>query len=269
VLSAFGEPLLIRTGYYTGYGSAHHQNWVRQTKAHNGVTVGGVGQWVGNPAAGGRIIGFRRSRDFAYVSGDASRAYGDRLSRCHRHVLFVDHRYFLILDDLASPVETTFEFHLHSVEKMTVREKEKQVGVSCGGARLDVEVLSELDMRFYLGDVFDPPNDDPQDLALPTEWHLRAATVPVVKAVRVAMLLIPRRESSPETFQVTRCAGDGWFGARVASADHVDEFLIATGDAPLPYQGQQLESFALWARDARVKWSGAARRAGRPGEEKR
>ena len=279
VLSAFGEPLLIRTGYYTGYGSPHHQNWVRQTKAHNGVTVGGVGQWAGNPDAVGRIIAFRRKRDFACATGDASRAYGDRLSRFHRHVLFVDHRYFLILDDLQSPVETTFEFHLHSIEKMTVQEKQKRIGVSRGGARLDVEVLSELDMRFYLSDLFDPPSDDPRRRGLeassaapdpfPPQWHVRAATVPVRKAVRVAMLLIPNRESSPETFEVARCSGDGWFGARVACAGHLDEFLIATGDAPVEYQGQRFESSAIWARDARVKWAGAAKCGYSSGEEKR
>jgi hypothetical protein len=224
------------------------------------VTVGGVGQWVGNHDAVGRIAAFRRKKDFAYASGDASRAYGDRLSCFHRHVLFVDHRYFLILDDLGSPVETTFEFHLHSIEKMTVEEKQKRIRVAHGGARLDVEVLCELDMRFYLSDVFDPPNDDPRDLELPVEWHVQAATVPVVKAVRVAMLLIPSRESSPETFEVQRRSGDGWFGAHVACPGHVDEFLIATGDAPVEYHGEHFESSALWVRDAQVKWTVARKR---------
>ncbi len=44
-LEAYGEALAILTGYYTSYGSPHHVNWTRQTKAKNGITIdGGIGQ---------------------------------------------------------------------------------------------------------------------------------------------------------------------------------------------------------------------------------
>ncbi|MCK5801537.1 MAG: DUF4962 domain-containing protein, partial [Lentisphaeria bacterium] len=44
VLYAYGEPLLIDSGYYDYYGSPHDKNWTRQTKAHNNVLVNGQGQ---------------------------------------------------------------------------------------------------------------------------------------------------------------------------------------------------------------------------------
>ena len=229
VLSAYGEPLLIRTGYYTGYDNPHHHNWIRQTRAHNGVTASGVGQWVFNPASVGWIAGFKRSRRFAYCCGDASHAYGDRLSRFRRHVLFVGYRYFLIVDDLAAPFETTFEFHLHALEPIRADEAARTARIVRGGAALDVRFVCPKDMRLYEREGFDPPLDDPGVTGLPTQYHLRAATVPPWTLLRSAMLLIPQRVSAPESFQVD-VAGDAR-GLRVVHGAGADEFLVGEGSA--------------------------------------
>ena len=268
-LSAWGKPLLIRTGYYVGYGAPHHQNWIRQTKAHNSVTAGGVGQWVNAMDAVGRIAAFRRGRDFAYACGDASAAYGRRVTRFHRHVLFVDHRYFLVVDDLASPVRQTWEWHLHAIEPMLIDASRKEVRIACEGSLLAVDFVTDWDLRFYRTDEFDVPNDDPERKGFPKQWHFRAATVPVTGEARMGMLLIPNRQSNPETFEVQRLYGDGFLRARVEHAGVVDEFLIATrdpfdraqgrpeqsrtGDAPLIYKGSAFDVLALWARDGEVK----------------
>ena len=271
VLSAYGQPLLIRTGYYTGYGSPHHQNWIRQTKAHNGVTVGGVGQWVNDLAATGRIAAFERKRDYAYACGDASGAYGARLSRFHRHVLFVGNRYFLIVDDLAAPVSTTFEWHLHSVDEMMMDEHRKEVRIAHEGALLEVDFVTDWDLRFRRTDEFDVPHGDPERGAEPKQWHFRASTVPVSREARMGMLLIPNRMSSPDAFDIQRLHGDGFLRARVEHAEGTDEFLIATRDDPIRYKGKDHPVLALWSRDGEVKRTirrpGAPR--GRPGRTRR
>jgi len=253
VLSAWGKPLLVRTGAYTGYGSPHHQNWIRQTKSHNGVTVGGVGQWVNDFDAVGRIAAFKRGRDYAYACGDAGAAYGGRLSRFHRHVLFVDHRYFLVVDDLASPVSTTFEWHLHSIEEMMMDESQKEVRIAHEGARLAVDFVTDWDVRFHRTDEFDEPHRDPERGGGELGWHFRAATVPVTTEARMGMLLIPGRESAPEDFRVQRHCEGGLLRARVEHGGHADEFLIATGDGPLTFEDRERDVLALWARDGEVK----------------
>ncbi|MCG3179234.1 MAG: hypothetical protein BIFFINMI_01567 [Phycisphaerae bacterium] len=249
MLWAFGEPLLIRTGYYTGYSNPHHHNWVRQTKAHNGVTVSGVGQWVRCDNAGGRIAAFARKPDHAIVCGDASGSYGQRVSLFHRHVLFVDYRYFLVVDDLAAPVPTTYEFHLHALEPMAVDHAVRAAQVRHGRATLDVRFLCPLDMRLYASEGFDPPNDDPGFTDLPTQYHLRAATVPPLSAARSAMLLIPNREQSPEPIDVQPLAAESCFGARVARGGVVDELRIAVAGSTIAAAGTDRPAIALWLRD--------------------
>ncbi|MBZ0173062.1 MAG: DUF4962 domain-containing protein, partial [Phycisphaerales bacterium] len=58
VLSAFNEPLLIRTGYRDSYGSDHHKDWMWQTESVNSVLVNGKGQTPHSPKAVGRITEF-------------------------------------------------------------------------------------------------------------------------------------------------------------------------------------------------------------------
>jgi len=237
VLSAFGEPLLIRTGYYTGYSSSHHHNWVRQTKAHNGVTVSGAGQWVRNPDSVGRIAAFKRARRFAYCCGDAGSAYGARLDRFDRHVLFVDYRYFVIVDDLASAVETTFEFHLHAVEPFEVDSDARTARARRKGVSLDVRFVCPVDLRLYERSGFDPANDDPGFPDLPEQFHVRAATVPPRTRLRAAMVLIPQEESKAEPFTVELAPGER--GMRVQHSNGADEFVL----------GADGEGAFRWARD--------------------
>lgn len=254
VLSAFGQPLAIRTGYYTGYSSAHHHNWVRQTKAHNGVTASGAGQWVRNYNAVGRIAGFKRSRDFAWACGDASAAYGGRLTLFHRHVLFVGYRWFLVLDDLAADVETTYEFHLHALDAIAADEAARHARISRGGVVLDAHYPTPTDMRFYTSEGFDPPNDDPGYLDVPTQYHLRVATVPPLRRLRTAMVLVPNRIDGGDQVSVESIApaGDVW-GFRVSVGGQSDEIRVASREPSIDAAGATHDAIALWLRDDKVK----------------
>lgn len=253
VLSAFGEPLLIRTGYYTGYGSAHHIGWVRQTKAHNGLTVGGVGQWPYQPTANGRIADFRAAEDHAYACGDASGAYGDRLSTFRRHVLFVDYRYFLIIDDLAAPVPSPWDLHLHSAERMGLDVSARRAEIARGRARCDVHFLARQDVRFRLTDQFDPPNDDPGFPDLPNQWHLRMTTVDISTRTRLAMLLLPRLGDERPAGVASAELADG-FGARVRLADGTEDvLLIGQPGKSIVHCGVEYGGLAVWLRDGQQR----------------
>jgi hypothetical protein len=103
VLEAFGEPLAISSGYYQEYGSPHHSQWVWQTHAHNAVLVDGTGPGCSSARSRGRIVSHLETGRWAYALGDAVEAYGGKLRRCYRHVLFVRPDYFVIVDDLEWP----------------------------------------------------------------------------------------------------------------------------------------------------------------------
>jgi len=47
VLFAFGQPLIINSGYYVAYGSKMHLNWRKQTKSANTILIDGIGQHAG------------------------------------------------------------------------------------------------------------------------------------------------------------------------------------------------------------------------------
>jgi hypothetical protein len=44
ILHVAGQIMAMPSGYYDGYGSNHHANWVWHTKSHNCVTLSGAGQ---------------------------------------------------------------------------------------------------------------------------------------------------------------------------------------------------------------------------------
>ena len=120
VLEAFGEPLAIASGYYPRYGSPHHDQWTRQTKAKCGITVdGGKGQDRGWHAKGA-ITAFVHGEGFDLVSGDATPAYGGRLTRAVREVIHVRPGIFVIRDDLASGEARRYEYWLHALDEMKV-----------------------------------------------------------------------------------------------------------------------------------------------------
>ena len=72
-LNAWGEPLIIDSGYYPWYGSPHHQLWYRQTRAHNTILINGRGQAIQSMSANGRI-------EYAWTEGklQAARAEAAR-----------------------------------------------------------------------------------------------------------------------------------------------------------------------------------------------
>ena len=74
-LNAYGEPLLIDSGYYPWYGSPHHTLWARQTRAHNAVLVNGRGQGNFSMEASGRIESFRHTGKLTLVRAEAGAAY--------------------------------------------------------------------------------------------------------------------------------------------------------------------------------------------------
>lgn len=119
-VTAAGQPLLIDSGNYGWYGSDHWKNWYRQTVAHNSITFdGGKGQVAeGHEAtlkAQGRVTRFEAGTNIDFVEGDATKAYGDSLTKAIRKLWYIrDENSILVVDDLASETPRKFEWNAHT-----------------------------------------------------------------------------------------------------------------------------------------------------------
>lgn len=189
-IEAFGQALAIASGYYPYFNSPHHHQWTRQTRAANSITLeGGQGQTVHSIAGAGRIRTFAGTPQYDYALGDASTAYGKQVRRFYRHVLHVRPGVFVIVDELAAPKPTRFEWRLHTLEKMQISPEKRQVLVRRGQAQMEIAFLSPTPLEFRQTDRFTPPPEN----AAPNQWHLTVANVNKEKEVFFFTVLRPFR----------------------------------------------------------------------------
>ncbi len=204
VLEAYGEALAIATGHYNRYGSPHHDQWTRQTKAKCGITTdGGVGQDRGRLATGS-ITDFVHGAGFDLVRGDATRAYGGRLSKAIREVVHVRPGIFVIRDDLASEKPRRFEYWLHALERMEVEENLATVTIRRPKAALTTRFLSPAQLAFTQTDAFDVPPTWPPGKEFSNQWHLRASAPAASKTGGFLTVLMPSRAGREADLPRTR-----------------------------------------------------------------
>ena len=231
-LHGFGQPLAIPSGYYPWYGSPHHTRWTQQTRAHNSVLVDGRGQASGNRASRGRVDRFVSSERFCYFRGDAAEAYGGRLTRFHRHVLYVRDPaggpgWFVIADDLEAPEPATFQWLLHARSRMKVDSRSQAVTIEEEGAGLVVKFLFPHGLAFEQTDEFDPPPEAARvGREFPPQWHLTASTAVPRPQAGFLVVLEPCRAGKRPRLRCTEVAGEPGGRPAVRVEDGEAEVLI-------------------------------------------
>ncbi len=213
-----GRALAIPSGYYgPAYGMPHHADWTRQTKANNTILVDGEGQVVRSLRARGRIAAFRHQKALTYVAGDAAEAYGGRLTRFLRHVLFLRPGLIVMVDDLEAPRPARYQWLLHALEKMEADETAGVVVSRRGGASLTVRLVAPQGLAFSQTDRFDTPynagNPPEYHEERPNQWHFRAETREPAAATRILALATVR--GPDEDFRVETLEHEGWWGLRL------------------------------------------------------
>ncbi len=198
LLWAYGQRLLVRSGYRDIYGSDHHRNWMWSTRSVNNITVGGRGQLPHSAAARGRIIDFRTTPHIDAVVGEAGEAYRTQgtidpddllLDRFTRTVLFVKPDLIVIYDQLAARQPSSFEYRLHATEQFgaddpaDIRLRVDEVGCRIG-------LLAPGNLRLTQTDQYDP---NPRPRIKLREWHLTAATPDEQKTVEFVAVYRPYR----------------------------------------------------------------------------
>ena len=112
----FGNTMLaVELGsrpYPADYFSAKRYTYYELTTAgHNTVLVGGTGQVQGRQ---GKLIGPLVGTSFEALIGVADGAYERPTTRVRRHVVFVDKRYWVLLDEIEIPAPDTVQLRFHT-----------------------------------------------------------------------------------------------------------------------------------------------------------
>jgi hypothetical protein len=93
------------------FGPKRYTYYELGTAGHNTVLVGGQGQVRGKA---GQLLGPIKGRGFEALVGLADGAYERETTRARRHVVFVDRRYWVLLDEIETPRPESVELRFHS-----------------------------------------------------------------------------------------------------------------------------------------------------------
>jgi len=223
-INAFGEMLVLDSGYYIGYGDTHHYGWTVTTQAHNTILVDGQGQPSRNMDAYGQITAFFTGRRHHYTVGSAATAYGQApVERFLRRVLWVEPNVYLIFDQVDTSVPTHTQWLLHSLEKMDIDPEQRWIKVNKGQAHLSAHLAYPTAGHIGQTSAFAVPVPvapvsgtaaDYRD-----QWHLTAQSPEKSTAHRwLAALFVDK--DTPQTPSVARLAGAGWYGLEWETAQH-------------------------------------------------
>jgi hypothetical protein len=236
LLFAYGERLLIRSGYRDSYGSAHHRGWMWSPRSVNTVTVNGGSRPSHSATDRGRITSFATTPELDLVVGEAGRH--------RRAILFVKPDIFLVHDRIRAKEPSSFEYRLHALERFEVREGAR-VLFRRGEVTGTADFLAPEGLVFTQTDHYDP---NPRPRIKLREWHLTAAAPG--KTTRAEYLVAYRvaRGAEPRPLTIEHRRIDG---GRVVSWTRdglAVTALLPSGDGiPLEAEGLRSEGGILLA----------------------
>jgi len=247
-IEAFGRGLAIATGYYPWYGSPHHHNWTRATRAKNGILVDGEGQVRRSWAAAGRLTGFQLGEPdgYDYVEAEAGKAYGTRLRRFRRKVVHVRPRAegagspaaFVLLDDLAATRPATFQWLLHAhgqfeIDGQVLRARRDP-------AAMTVHLLAPRSLDITQDDAYDPPPETgTKRRSWPKTWHLAAGTKTKAPAGQFLSVIVVHKAGSGATLPaVARANVRGGLGAVLTWPDGATDRVVFRADGRVAAEGR-------------------------------
>ncbi len=249
-INAYGESLIIDSGYYPWYGSPHQQLWSRQTKAHNAILINGRGQSTHSMKASGTIEAFKHNDGLTIVTGECATAYNIPLDNgvielweeyldepipnmrpeahdVRRTVVFnhdKENPWIVVQDYIKAESPAQFDYMLHALEKMKVDSDNKHIQIQKGNAIIDVYLLSSKALDFSQTDKFTVDPDE-SDAGKPNQWHFSASNPEQSEEIHFLALMIPRHEGGTylkvrrleydgtvQGFQIGNQKILGWFG---------------------------------------------------------
>ena len=230
-VTAYGEDLLLDSGYYTPTGDPHRQQWSVRTKAHNTILVDGAGQPWGDPTGYGNISHFEQHDGWVYFVGSAATAYKETpLDRFDRHVAWLrgtDVETYVIIDELAATGGTArrFDWLLHAAKKMDIDAAARRVTVHGDKGEAAITFLEPATLAFAQDDQFTAPAvywRYGKNFPLPNQWHLKATPPAAPQARFVAVVQVSKLGVTKPSFRSIEGGAEvaGW-RVQLQSADHL------------------------------------------------
>ncbi|MCS7024862.1 MAG: DUF4962 domain-containing protein [Bryobacteraceae bacterium] len=237
-LTAYGESLLVNNTYRDLYGSPFHRGWVWSTQAHNAVLVNRQGQKPHTADFGGQIQQFDLREGLDYVVGDASASYETKLLGALRHIVFVKPDVVFVVDELATPQPSTFQFLLHAQVPFTVDSNRQRLSVEREKGGVVVDYWSRKPFQFRQWTGYEPPPDKQYLLSvnrpmIPEQWHVEASTQEASANNLTVTVLRPYRKGSRPDSPLQVSSGD----------KRIDLIVTSAGGAPVRvvFRDQALE----------------------------
>jgi len=164
------------------FSSARYGYYEITTAGHNSVLVGGKGQ---SPNKVGQLRGPIDGSTFVAFTGVADNAYDVATPRARRHVVFVDRRYYVLLDEIAPAAPATVELRFHTYGTVTARPRGGWV-VEQNGAFCDIVPATGTSLA--------------NSIETPSGWIrsvnvLRLTTLQAAAQTLLATVLLPRSQT--------------------------------------------------------------------------
>jgi hypothetical protein len=250
-LYAYGRSLAIEAGYHPAVASPHDGLYTRQTRAHNGILVNGRGQPPMLWEAAGRIEQYKREGIVTLARGQAAEAYNvpqpagllrlwkkyfsepvppmePKVESYERTLAFVASKTRPILvvhDYVRTSAATTFDWLLHTLNRMETNENDGTISVRDGDSRMAVRLIATTPCRYSETDRFPIPPEPPGSTAYiltkdvyANQWHFTAATRTPAREMKFLAVMVPYRASEPPP-QIIAMRETGLAGFRVGGTE--------------------------------------------------
>ena len=212
IIHAFGEALAIDKGYYGYYGDDYHRLICRASRSHNTILVDGEGQGRGIQYAG-RITEFFDGKTAAFVIGDATAAYGGRLTAFLRAVLFIRPNTFVVYDQLEADEPRQFSWQLNAFHQMQLDPGAQSVTIAEGDVRLDARHLLPAGMRYRQSNQREYPLKSRYSEVFPEMWTCWCEPAATSANLRVLTVLEAHKAASGGSIENLRAVEeDGLVG---------------------------------------------------------
>lgn len=249
VINAYRHAMAVSTGIRDWFGSPHYERWTRATRSKNAVLINGQGSPVHDAGATGRIVRFVPGTHIDFVTGDASAAYKGLASRVLRHILFVDRRYFVMLDEIAGDVAAMHQWLLHARVAMQMDDTQGRIDMRFADAGMQVHLLepSAQSLTFRQTDRADPPPEAAAS-SIPKEWHVTVESRTPAKDRQFLAVMQPWRDDAPTAVPRRMAALTGYV---IAFGNDVVMLSDETGGGAASVT-HQLEGRAAFQRPGRL-----------------
>ncbi|NJD02666.1 MAG: hypothetical protein FIA99_08740 [Ruminiclostridium sp.] len=231
----YKEKCLVMDAGCCGYEMPEQNQYYQNSIAHNVALVYGKGQTKRLP---GEIKSHAGVGECAMVCANAAAPYEGMLDRFNRRVLFLDRKYYVILDELESKEASAFEWLLHFDGKL--ENTDKGFLVTQDDARLLAKFIEPEQFLYHLEKGYRPMHEDLSALQTAEEKHACLEEIdylrlkPAVPANRQAFVTVLYPHSSGDTLPVIRSIRNGeCHGVEIDRGSAVEIAVFNTGESSL------------------------------------